>query len=421
MSQPLVVRTFGGGDPYANPELFRWAGSMEGVPDWVEPAVPAGARFLPAAWRSRAHELLESAAALLPGLGLACVLALIGEALSAQVGFWTTGTASSPISPILIAILGGLAVRNAIGLPAVYDAGLMVAIKLVLRVGVALLGIRLSLSELGRVGVFALPIVAGCIATALLAVTALGRVIGVPRRLAALVAVGTAICGNTAIVATAPVIRAQQGETSYAVACITLFGLLALLIYPFLSHWLFAGDGMLSGLFLGTAIHDTAQVAGAGLLYLQQYGDPAALETATVTKLVRNVCMVAVIPLVALAYRDETASASGRPGRIALTQVIPWFVVAFLGMALLRTAGDLSAEPFGGLLAAETWTRMIGSVSWISGWCLAVAMASVGLGTDVVRMRSLGWKPLGVGLCAAFTVGAVSAASIHLLRWWGLL
>jgi uncharacterized integral membrane protein (TIGR00698 family) len=420
VSQPLVVHTYGGGDPYTNPELFRWAGSMEGLPDWVEPEAPAAARLLPDAWRNRAHELLESAASVLPGLGLACVLALIGEALSAQVGFWTTGTASSPISPILIAILCGLAVRNAVGLPAVYDAGLLVAIRRVLRIGVALLGIRLSLSEVGRVGVFALPIVAGCIATALLAVTWLGRAIGVPPRLAALVAVGTAICGNTAIVATAPVIRAQQGETSYAVACITLFGLLALLGYPFLSHWLFAGDGMLSGLFLGTAIHDTAQVAGAGLLYLQQYHDPAALDTATVTKLVRNVCMVAVIPLVALAYRDETGDARGR-SRVALTQVIPWFVVAFVAMALLRTAGDLGAAPFGGLLAPETWKELIGSVSWVSGWCLALAMASVGLGTDVVRMRSLGWKPLGVGLCAAFTVGAVSAASIHLLRWWKLI
>ncbi len=421
MSQPLVARNFGGGDPYTNPDLFRWAGSMEGVPDWVEPDAPAGAGFLPEAWRIRAHALLESAASLLPGLGLACVLALIGEAVSAQIGFWTTGTASSPISPILIAILAGLAVRNAIGLPAVYDAGLVLTIKRVLRIGVALLGIRLSLSELGRVGVFALPIVACCIATALLAVTAIGRALGVPRRLAALVAVGTAICGNTAIVATAPVIRAQQNETSYAVACITLFGLLALLIYPFLSHWIFAGDGVLRGIFLGTAIHDTAQVAGAGLLYLQQYHDPAALDTATVTKLVRNVCMVAVIPLVALAYRDETASASGGTARMALSQVVPWFVVAFVGMALLRTAGDLGSEPFGGAIASQTWAQVISSVSWISGWCLAVAMASVGLGTDVGRMRSLGWKPLGVGLSAAVTVGAVSVLSIHLLRAWGLL
>jgi uncharacterized integral membrane protein (TIGR00698 family) len=394
---------------------------MEGVPDWVEPDEPAGARLLPAAWRKRAHELLESAASLLPGLGLACALALIGEAVAAQIGFWTTGTASSPVSPILIAILAGLAVRNAIGLPTVYDAGLLVAVRRVLRVGVALLGIRLSLSELGRLGVFALPIVAGCIGTALLAVTSLGRAMGVPRRLSALVAVGTAICGNTAIVATAPVIRAQQGETSYAVACITLFGLLALLIYPFLAHWTFGGDATLAGLFLGTAIHDTAQVAGAGLLYLQQYHDPAALDTATVTKLVRNVCMVAVIPLIALVYRDDAASGRGGSRRVALAQVIPWFVVAFVAMALLRTAGDLSEAPFGGLLVAETWKQIISSVSWVSGWCLAVAMASVGLGTDVGRMRSLGWKPLGVGLCAAFTVGAVSAASIHLLRWWRLI
>ena len=100
---------------------------------------------------------------------------------------------------------------------------------------------------------------------------------------------------------------------------------------------------------------------------------------------------------------------------------MPWFVVPFVAMALFRTTGDLGGAPFGGLLAAGSWKSVISSVSWLSGWCLAVAMASVGVGTDVGRMRSLGWKPLGVGLCAGFTVGAVSAASIHLLRWWGLL
>ena len=232
-----------------------------------------------------------------------------------------------------------------------------------------------------------------------------------------LIAVGTAICGNTAIVATGSVIDADEDEVSYAVGCVTVFGLLALVGYPFLAHLLFAGDARLAGFFLGTAIHDTAQVAGAGLLYLQQYAAPEALETATVTKLVRNLFMIAVIPLMALAYHRSSGqvAATVRP---KLSQMVPLFVLGFVAMALLRTLGDLGEAPFGGWLAPESWDRSIASIQTASTWCLTVAMASVGLGTNLKRLRTLGLKPLGVGLTAALVVGAVSFAAIELLRPW---
>ena len=117
-----------------------------------------------------------------------------------------------------------------------------------------------------------MPIIAGCITTALILVTWVNRALGLPRRLGSLIAVGTSICGVSAIVATAPVVEAEEDEVSYAVACITLFGLVALFCYPLLAHTLFRGDARMAGLFLGTSIHDTAQVAGAGLMYPQQYG-----------------------------------------------------------------------------------------------------------------------------------------------------
>ena len=138
--------------------------------------------------------------------------------------------------------------------------------------------------------------------------TWVARALGLPSRLGLLIAVGTGICGNTAIVAIGPVIGAREDETSYAVGCVTLFGMLALLLYPSLAHALFGADARQVGLFLGTAIHDTAQVAGAGLLYAQQYGAPAALDVATVTKLVRNLFMLVVIPLAAWLHR-RTADA----------------------------------------------------------------------------------------------------------------
>ncbi len=273
----------------------------------------------------------------------------------------------------------------------------------------ALLGIRLSLGTVGLIGLAVLPVVIACIAAALLLVAGITRVLGLPRRLGTLIAVGTSICGNTAIVATAPVIGANENETSYAVGTITVFGLIALVTYPFLSHALFGGDAVLAGTFLGTAIHDTAQVAGAGLLYAQQYGAPDALDTATVTKLVRNLFMIAVIPGMAYFHHAEGAS-SNRPGLRAL---VPTFVLGFVGMALLRTVGDLGAAPLGGLISAETWSAGIAGISTLSAWCLTVAMAAVGLGTNLKRLRSLGLRPLIVGLVAALSVGAVSAVLVR--------
>src|SRR2546423_10412369 len=106
-------------------------------------------------------------------------------------------------------------------------------------------------------GLIGLPIIVVCITTALVVVTFVNRALGLPRRLGTLIAVGTSICGVSAIVATAPIIGAEDDETAYAVACITIFGLLALITYPFVAHQLFATP-VQAGTFLGTAIHDTS-------------------------------------------------------------------------------------------------------------------------------------------------------------------
>ena len=409
---PQVVVATQSGDPYKNPELFRWLGSLEGVPEYADPAETTSERAAWSDWQRRFNHLFELAGTTLPGVALAVILAYVGGALADWVGMDLLGFGKTPISPILVAILLGLVIRNSIGLPAVYEAGLQLCLKRILRIGVALLGIRLSLEAAGAIGLIAIPIVIACIATALLLVTAINRGLGLPARLGTLIAVGTAICGNTAIVATAPAIGADDDEVSYAVGCITVFGLLALVGYPFLSNWLFDGDPRLAGLFLGTAIHDTAQVAGAGMVYLQQFGTGQAPDTATVTKLVRNLFMLAVIPIMGVVYHRSSQRQS-RP-RPNLAQLVPLFVFGFVAMTLLRTLGDLGGQPFG-LLSTEIWERFISATATLAGWCLVVAMASVGLGTSFDRLKKLGMKPLAVGLVAALLVGGVSLSLIRLL------
>jgi uncharacterized integral membrane protein (TIGR00698 family) len=401
-------------DIYLDPQLARWLGSMEGVPEWPEPAEAPVERRSRTTLQNQVHQVFGWLGTLCPGVALALGLAFIGLQGAEWAGKLVVKAGHSPISPILVALLMGLAIRNAIGLPAVYESGLKFCLRHVLRFGIMLLGLRLSLAAVGTIGLVALPVIVGCIATALILVSWVNHALGLPRRLGSLIAVGTSICGVSAIVATAPVVEAEEDEVSYAVACVTLFGMMALFSYPFLAHWLFAGQARMAGMFLGTAIHDTAQVAGAGLIYRQQYGVPEALDTATVVKLVRNLFMAGVIPLMALVYHRRRGPGEAGGARPGWLQVVPLFVLGFVAMAAIRSLGDLGDRPWL-IFDRGAWGRFLSGADLLSGWCLATAMAGVGLGTGLAKLRVLGWRPLCVGLAAAAMVGGASFGLITLL------
>ena len=143
------------GDPYKNPELFKWLDSLEGVPDWLGPAETDAEREGWSDWQRRGNRYFALAGATMPGVALALLIALAGRVL-ADLPTAALGLDKTPISPILVAILLGLLIRNAIGLPDVYEAGLQLALKKILRIGVALLGIRLSLYAAGSIGLMQL-------------------------------------------------------------------------------------------------------------------------------------------------------------------------------------------------------------------------------------------------------------------------
>ncbi len=251
----------------------------------------------------------------LPGLLLAAALAILGNILADYLAA-ALGFGHGAISGIMVAILLGLALGNLAKLPEAFSAGISFAVKRVLRLGIVLLGLRLSIAEVGSIGLKTLPVVLVTVPAAILIVSFLGKRIKLSDRLATLIAVGTSICGNTAIVAVAPTIGAKDEETSYAVACITVFGLVAMLAYPFAAHWLFSGDAFSAGLFLGTAVHDTSQVAGAGMVYQQYYHAPQALDVATVAKLERNLSMLIVIPLMSILYHRRAATGTAAAGLV---------------------------------------------------------------------------------------------------------
>ena len=391
--------------------------SFEGVPDIFEPRVHPAHR---PAWQRAPHEALVWLGAVLPGVALAAILAFAGKLLADWIGISVLRfdrDKGSPVSPIMLAILLGLIIRNTVGVPVAYEQGLRFCLKAVLRIGIVLLGLKLSLGALGQIGLVGIPIIVVCIATALLAVTFINRALGLPKRLGTLIAVGTSICGVSAIVATAPVIDAEENETSYAVACITIFGMLTLFIYPFAARAMFRDDAAMAGLFLGTAIHDTSQVAGAGLMYKQQFATDGALKTAMAVKLMRNVAMAALIPLMAILYHRSVGASGGGPARMKQKwhHLVPAFVIGFLLMTCLRSVGDAGgARPFGAI-DRSTWDAVTRNADAAAVWCLMLAMASVGLATGLAKLKDLGWKPFSVGFAAALLVGGVSAVLVKTL------
>lgn len=356
---------------------------------------------------------------LLPGLILAVLLAWLSIWLSRFVGEEVFRFDRTPISSVMVAILLGLLIGNLVRLPGWLNPGLNFSVKKLLRLGIILLGIRLSLLAVFALGLLGIPIVALCILGALLLTTRINARLSLPRRLGVLIAVGTAICGVSAIVATAPVVDADDEEVAYAVAVITVFGIFAALFYPYLTNWMFEGDAVKAGLFLGTSIHDTSQVTGAALVYSDVFSQPRALDVATVTKLVRNVFMVAVIPLMAFSYAKRNAADAPVGNKdIKLGSLIPLFVFGFLIMAAFRSVGDAGIEAGGkafGIWGSVMWSTLVNWIRTSAITLLVVALAAVGLTTRFRSLKVLGGKPFFVGLGAALSVGAISFIAITLL------
>lgn len=345
------------------------------------------------------------------GIALAIVVSIVATHAAGWLGEVFLGFEQSPVSAIMMAIIIGMVVANTVGVPASLYPGLKFCTSTVLRVGIMLLGIRLSLAGAGRFTLVALPFVVFAIAVGLTTVALLGRSLGLSRQLSGLIAVGTSICGCTAIVATAPLIRANESEVSYAIACITLFGLVAMFLYPLLAYTLFADRPELAGLFLGTSIHETAQVAGAGLMYEAQYNASTALDIATVTKLTRNLCMIAVIPLVGILY--GAGSRAGATRDVNLLSMIPWFIVGFALMSALRTVGDLGERAFG-VMEPGQWAALVRFLRDGAERFLLVAMAGVGLTSMFAGIRTIGLRPFLLGLIAALLIGGISLLTITL-------
>ncbi len=363
---------------------------------------------------------------ILPGFLLAVAIMLVAIPLTDMVGKWVlslqgidpTGK-SSPISAVLTAIVIGILIRNLIPLPKSIEPGIAFSTTKILRLGIILVGIKLSLMDVFKLGVWGIPVVVTAIFGGLIFVSWVNRKLNLPERLGTLIAAGTGICGVTAIVSVAPAIKADQKEVAYAVANITLFGLLGMFLYPYIApHILHTSEQI--GLFLGTAVHETSQVVGAALTYKEVFNDETVLKAATVTKLTRNLFLAVVVPLLSYLYLRRMAQQEGsEASKINIAKLLPSFVLGFILMAVVRSIGDASIANGGvafGIWNEEAWkgfTKAIGE-TWGSR-ALGTAMAAVGLATSFSVFKGVGLKPFLVGLIGALLVGFIGWGMAFLL------
>jgi uncharacterized integral membrane protein (TIGR00698 family) len=298
----------------------------------------------------------------------------------------------SVVSEVTIAILIGIVVgRSPIVQNATLGPGLKVASEALLRLGIVLLGARLSVQQIAGIGLPAAAVIAVTMAAALTLVLVLSRLAAVDSRLAVLLAVGAAVCGNTAVVATAPVISARSRDVAYAVATVTLFGTIAVFVYPLIGHTTHLGDAVF-GLWAGIAINDTSQVVAASAAY-----SPGAFEVATVVKLIRNALMAPLLVAIGWSWNRRTGRRADT--RAGLRRAIPVFVLGFLALSGLRSAGAIDAGLASNL---EIAARAL----------ILVALSAIGLNLRVAELRSVGPKPITIGLAAALVIGTCTILAI---------
>ena len=326
------------------------------------------------------------AAAAVPGLILVVGLTAIAYA--------STLVLPDIFGAVTIGLFLGIIVANVRPLPQV-DPGARLAKAWFLPLGILLLGARLSLTDILSTGLGAIVVLGVDIVLVLVVTLAIGRALGLSEKLSALIGVGTSICGNTAIAATAPVIKAPERDVSFAVATITLFGTAAVIIYPLIGHAVGMSDNLF-GHWVGAAVNDTSQVTATAFSYSVDAG-----ETATIVKLTRNTLMVPVIFAVGTWFATREARQAGREERRgwlgSARKAVPPFLLGFLALALVNSAGFIPDD------VATLFTAA-------SQVLIVMALVGVGLTTRISALRQTGPAPFLMGLAVAVMLAVVSLA-----------
>lgn len=299
------------------------------------------------------------------------------------------------LSPMILSIVLGIAFRNLVGTPARTKPGITFALRRILRLAIALLGLQITAAQLAEVGFAGFAVVALTLIGTFLFTVGLGRLLGVERKLAELIAAGTSICGASAVIATNTVTRAPDEDVAYAVACVTVFGSLAMFLYPLLPG-LLALDAHAYGLWTGASIHEIAQVVAAAY----QQGQ-AAGEFGTVAKLSRVMLLAPMVIGLGLLATRRMRRGGHDHGHAPARPPMPWFVLGFLALVVVNSVVIIPPEAKALLILATTVM-------------LSISLAAMGLETDIGKLRAKGLRPFFLGLAASIFIALFSLMLVKL-------
>jgi uncharacterized integral membrane protein (TIGR00698 family) len=294
-------------------------------------------------------------------------------------------------SPMILAIVIGMAFHNIVGTPRQAKDGVTFALRRVLRFAIILLGFQLTAQQVAEVGPNGFAIIVATLLATFAFTTWLGRMIGVDRKLTQLIAAGTSICGASALIATNTVTRGHDEDVAYAVACVTIFGSIAMFAYPFLPGLLHL-EPRAFGLWTGASIHEIAQVVAASFQDGQSSGEYGAI--AKLSRVMLLAPMVIGLGLLAARHKSHLGMA-GATGKAPM----PWFLFGFIALVALNSLVVIPSEAKAVIVSSTTFL-------------LSISLAAMGLETDLAKLRARGLKPLLLGAVSSVFIAGFSLALI---------
>lgn len=329
--------------------------------------------------------------------------------LCIAVPSWLLGKQFPIIGGPVIAIIAGMIITLFLKDKAQLEGGIKYTSKKILQYAVILLGFGLNLQVILETGKQSLPIIISTIATSLIIAYVLHKAMHIPGKISTLVGVGSSICGGSAIAATAPVIEADDEEVAQAISVIFFFNVLAAVLFPALGSFLGFSQtsGEAFGIFAGTAVNDTSSVTAAASTWDSMYHlGSATLDKAVTVKLTRT---LAIIPITLVLAFIRTRNAEKKEGgNVSLKHVFPFFILFFIGASVITTiavAAGISADVFSPLKE-------------LSKFFIIMAMAAIGLNTNIVKLIKTGGKPIFMGMCCWIAIAGASLIAQRILGLW---
>lgn len=329
--------------------------------------------------------------------------------LAIAIPSWFLGKCFPIIGGAVIAIIAGMIVTLFIKDKSDFESGIKFTSKKILQWAVVLLGFGMNLMVILQTGRQSLPIIVSTIATSLIVSYILHRVMHIPGKISTLVGVGSSICGGSAIAATAPVIDADDEEVAQSISVIFFFNVLAALIFPTLGSMLgFSHDsGTAFGIFAGTAVNDTSSVTAAASTWDSMWNlGSATLDTAVTVKLTRTLAIIPITLVLALMHTKKASNNGNKNFR--LKSIFPMFIVYFILASIITTIA----------VSAGADISIFNPIKELSKFFIVLAMAAIGLNTNVVKLIKTGGKPIILGFCCWISITIVSLLMQHIMGLW---